>query len=95
MGYIQEKREVQDVERRQLKNDVVLSTINLTYYQETEATLRPEEPFYTPIARSLTDGFWPAGKAPIGVFYFLTPAIVGVFGFGSSCAGDENGSPSK
>ena len=79
LGQIREEREVQEAELRQLKNDVVLSTISLTYYQETEAAFRPEEPFYAQIAHNLTDGFRLLGDALIGLFYFLPLGLVGAF----------------
>lgn len=39
LGQIREEREVQEAELRQLKDEVTLSTINLTYYQQTDVTL--------------------------------------------------------
>ena len=71
LGHIREEREVQEAELRQLENEVALSTVNLTYYQETDVTLRPEEPAYTLIARNLTAGIQLLGSTLVGLFYFL------------------------
>lgn len=71
LAEIREEREVQEAELRQLKDEVALSTVNLTYYQQTEAAFRPEEPFYVQIGRNLTDGFRLVGDVLVGGFYFL------------------------
>lgn len=71
LAKIREEREAQEAESRQLKDEVALSTVNLTYYEQTEAALRPEEPFYVRIGRNLTDGFGLLGDVLIGAFYFV------------------------
>ncbi|GAB3551280.1 DUF4349 domain-containing protein [Spirosoma fluminis] len=76
LGQLREEREVQEAELRQLKEDVALSTINLTYYQESKAALRPEEPFYTQIGNNLADGFRLLGNVLVGVFYLLPLGLV-------------------
>lgn len=80
LANIREEREVQEAELKQLKDEVALSTLNLTYYQQTDVALRPEEPFYTQIAHNLTDGFRLLGDALIGLFYFapIGAVIAGV-----------------
>lgn len=77
LGQIREEREVQEAELRQLKDEVALSTINLTYYQQTELALSPEEPFYAQIGHNLTDGFRLMGNVFVGLFYFLPIGVVG------------------
>ncbi|GAB3699170.1 hypothetical protein GCM10027592_24910 [Spirosoma flavus] len=77
LATIREDREVEEAELRQLKDEVSLSTINLTYYQQTEAALSPEQPFYAQIWHNLADGFRLVGDVMIGVFYFLPLALVG------------------
>lgn len=77
LGQIREEREVQEAELRQLKDEVALSTINLSYYQQTEVALNPEEPFYAQIWRNFTDGFQLMGDVLVGLFYFLPIGIVG------------------
>lgn len=79
LGQIREAREVNEAELRQLKNEVALSTVNLNYYQETEAALRPEEPFYTQIAHNLADGFRLVGTAFVSLFYLLPLGLLVVF----------------
>lgn len=76
LAQIREEREVQEAELRQLKNEVSLSTVNLTYYEQTEAALRPEEPFYVQIGRNLTEGFRLMGSVLIGAFYFVPIGLV-------------------
>ena len=76
LAQIREEREVQEAELRQLKDEVALSTLNLTYYQQTEAALRPEEPFYAQIWHNLTDGFRLIGDVLVGVFYFVPLGLV-------------------
>ncbi|WP_461115324.1 DUF4349 domain-containing protein [Spirosoma jeollabukense] len=76
LGQIREEREVQEAEFRQLKDEIALSTIQLTYYQQTEVALRPEEPFYAQIWRNFTDGFRLMGNVVIGAFYFLPVGLV-------------------
>lgn len=79
LGNIREEREVQEAELRQLKDEVALSTLNLTYYQQTETALQPQEPFYSQIWRNLTDGFGLLSSVFIGIFYLLP---LGLFGGG-------------
>lgn len=76
LARIQEEREVQEAELRQLKDDVALSTVNLTYYQQTEAALRPEEPLYTQIYHNLADGFRLVGSVLVSVFYILPLGLI-------------------
>ncbi|MFD2570326.1 DUF4349 domain-containing protein [Spirosoma soli] len=76
LARIQEEREVQEAELRQLKNEIALSTVNLTYYQQTETALRPEEPFYRQIAHNLADGFRLVSSVLVGVFYFVPLGLV-------------------
>lgn len=77
LANIREEREVQEAELRQLKDEVALSTIHLTYYQQTEVALRPEAPFYTQIWDNLTDGFRLMGRVVVGLFYFVPLAMIG------------------
>ncbi|MVM37120.1 DUF4349 domain-containing protein [Spirosoma sp. HMF3257] len=76
LGKLREEREVQEAELRQLKDEVALSTINLSYYQQTEVALNPEEPFYAQIWRNFTDGFRLMGDVLVGLFYFLPIGVV-------------------
>ena len=76
LARIQEEREVQEAELRQLKDDVALSTVNLTYYQQTEMALSPEEPFYKQIYHNLVDGSRAVGSVLVGLFYFLPLGMI-------------------
>ncbi|GAB3990493.1 hypothetical protein GCM10028807_17780 [Spirosoma daeguense] len=76
LAEIREEREVQEAELRQLNDEITLSTINLTYYQQTEVALNPEEPFYAQIWHNLTDGFRLMGDVLVGAFYFLPIGLV-------------------
>ena len=78
LGHIREEREVQEAVLRQLKDDVALSTLNLTYYQQTEAALEPKDPFYAQIWRNLTNGFQLLGSVFVGLFYLLPLALFGM-----------------
>jgi len=77
LAHIREEREVQEAELRQLKDEVTLSTINLTYYQQTDVALNPEEPFYAQIWHNVTDGFRLMSDVLVGLFYFLPIGLVG------------------
>ncbi|WP_460965190.1 DUF4349 domain-containing protein [Spirosoma litoris] len=76
LGQIREEREVQEAELRQLKDEVALSTINLSYYQQTEVALNPEEPFYSQIWHNFTNGFRLVGDVLVGLFYFLPIGVI-------------------
>lgn len=76
LAQIREERKVQEAELRQLKDEVALSTVNLTYYQQTEAALRPEEPFYRQIAHNFADGLRLVGSVLVGVFYFVPLGLI-------------------
>jgi hypothetical protein len=76
---MREEIEVRETELRELKTNVALSTINLTFYEVREATNAPDEPFYVKIAHNLRDGFGLVGDVVIGIFYLLpVVALVGV-----------------
>ena len=79
LGQIREEREVQEAEFRQLKDEIALSTIHVTYYQQTEVALRPEEPVYAQIWNNFIDGFRLMGNVVIGAFYFLPVGLVVLF----------------
>ena len=76
---MREEIEVREAELRELKTNVALSTINLTFYEVGETTNAPDEPFYVKIAHNLRDGFGLVGEVVIGIFYLLpVVALVGV-----------------
>ena len=75
---MREEIEVHEIELRELKTNVALSTITLTFYEVGEA-IPPDEPFYVKIAHSIRDGFGMVGDLVTGIFYLLpVMALVGV-----------------
>ena len=76
LGNIREEREAQEALLRELKDEVALSTVNLTYYQETDSALRPEEPILTQIGNNLSDGFRLMSRVFVGLFYLLPLGLV-------------------
>jgi len=76
---MREEIEVHEIELRELKTNVALSTITLTFYEVGEATTTPDEPFYVKITHSIRDGFGMVGDLVTGIFYLLpVMALVGV-----------------
>ena len=76
---MREEIEVRETELRELKTNVALSTITLTFYEVGEATTAPDEPFYVKIAHNIRDGFGMVGDLVIGIFYLLpVMALIGV-----------------
>lgn len=73
---MREEIEVQQAELRDLKNDVALSTVTLTFYEQSEAANNPEDPFYVRIGHNLRDGFGLVGTVFIGLFYLLPVVLV-------------------
>lgn len=77
LDQIREEREVQETELRELKTDVALSTVNLSYYQQTERALQPEQSFFAQIVDNLGAGFRLLTVAFLGLFYLLPLLLVG------------------
>ena len=73
---MREEIEVQEALLREMKNDVAMSTVNASYYQEVEGATNPESPFYVQIVRNLRDGFGMVGDFLVGIFYFLPLLLV-------------------
>lgn len=76
LAQIQEERDVQEAELRLLKDQVALSTVHLTYYQQTPLALNPEEPFYVRIGQNLADGFQLLGTVLVSLFYVVPLGLV-------------------
>lgn len=82
LAQMREDIEAQEAVFREIKNDVAQSTIQLTYYQQTEASLNPDVPFYVKIYNNLRDGLGLIGSVFLGLFYFLPLLILlGLFGW--------------
>ena len=71
LAQMREEIEAQEAVFRELKNDIAQSTVTLTYYEQTETSLNPEEPFYVRIGRNFADGFGLLANAFVGFFYVL------------------------
>ena len=82
---IRETVEVQEAELRELKNNVAMSTIDLTFYQDTDPATAPESPYLSRIWSNLKGGFGLIGGFFLGLAY-LVPllAIFGAIGWGIS-----------
>ncbi len=78
---IREEVEVQEAELRELKGDVAMSTINLTFYQDTDATSAPESPFVARLWLNLKGGFGLIGGFFLGLAYLL-PLLAVLGGLG-------------
>lgn len=81
LAQMREDIEAQEAVFRELKNDIAQSTVTLTYYEQTEASLNPEEPFYVRIGQNLADGLGLLSSAFIGFFYVL-PLLLVLVGLG-------------
>jgi len=77
LDQIREEREVQETELRELKTDVAMSTVNLSYYQQTERARQPDEPFFAQILDNLGAGYGLLTWALLGIFYLLPLLLVG------------------
>jgi hypothetical protein len=71
LAQMREEIEAQEAVFRELKNDIAQSTVTLTYYEQTAASLNPEEPVYTRVWANFTDGLDLLANAFIGFFYVL------------------------
>ncbi len=78
---IREAVEVQEAELRTLTNDVAMSTVSLTFYQNTEATSAPESPFVVRIWANVKSGFGLIGGFFLGLAYLL-PLLAVLGGIG-------------
>lgn len=82
---IREEVEIQEAELRELKNNVALSTISLTFYQDTEAASAPESPYLSRIWGNLKGGFGLIGGFFLGLAYLLPIlAVLGSIGWAVS-----------
>lgn len=78
---IREEIDVQEAELRTLKSEVALSTVELTFYQETEATPAPEAPYLSRLGSNITSGFRLIGGFFLGLAYLL-PLVALLAGLG-------------
>jgi Domain of unknown function (DUF4349) len=68
---MREEIEMREAELRELKNDVAMSTVTLTYYEETEAADSPQDGWLARLGRNLLGGVELIGSFFLGVAYVL------------------------
>jgi hypothetical protein len=76
LGLMREEIETREAELRELKNDVAMSTVNASFYQNVEGVNAPDKPFYAKIWDSFSEGFDLLNGVFLGLFYVLPVAVV-------------------
>jgi hypothetical protein len=68
---IREEIEAKEGRQKYLNDQVDFSTITVTFYQETEASSAPEQPFYVKIWKNFVEGWSSLFNTIIGLFYLI------------------------
>ena len=68
---IREEIEAKEGRQKFLNDQVSYSTITLTFYQETETSSAPEQPFYVKIWKNFVEGWNSFFAMIIGLFYLI------------------------
>jgi Domain of unknown function (DUF4349) len=68
---IREEIEAKEGRQKYLNDQVDFSTITVTFYQETEASSAPEQPFYVKIWKNFVEGWTSLFNTIIGLFYLI------------------------
>jgi Domain of unknown function (DUF4349) len=76
---IREEIEAKEGRQKYLNDQVSFSTITVSFYQETETSSAPEQPFYVKIWKNFVEGWSSFLNMIIGLFY-LIPYILLLFG---------------
>jgi hypothetical protein len=76
---IREEIESKEGRQKYLNDQVSFSTITVSFYQETETSSAPEQPFYVKIWKNFVEGWSSFFNMIIGLFY-LIPYILLLFG---------------
>jgi hypothetical protein len=76
---IREEIEAKEGRQKYLNDQVSFSTITVSFYQETETSSAPEQPFYVKIWKNFVEGWTSFFNMIIGLFY-LIPYILLLFG---------------
>jgi hypothetical protein len=76
---IREEIEAKEGRQKYLNDQVSFSTITVSFYQETETSSAPEQPFYVKIWKNFVEGWSSFFNMIIGLFY-LIPYILLLFG---------------
>ena len=76
---IREEIESKEGRQKYLNDQISFSTITVSFYQETETSSAPEQPFYVKIWKNFVEGWVAFFNMIIGIFY-LIPYILLLFG---------------
>jgi hypothetical protein len=76
---IREEIESKEGRQKYLNDQVLFSTITVSFYQETETSSAPEQPFYVKIWKNFVEGWTSFFNMIIGLFY-LIPYILLLLG---------------
>jgi hypothetical protein len=68
---IREEIEAKEGRQKYLNDQVDFSTITVTFYQETETSSAPEQPFYVKIWKNFVEGWTSLFNTIIGLFYLI------------------------
>jgi hypothetical protein len=68
---IREEIEAKEGRQKYLNDQVDFSTISVTFYQETETSSAPEQPFYLKIWKNFVEGWSSLFNTIIGLFYLI------------------------
>jgi hypothetical protein len=79
ISVIREEIESKEGRQKYLNDQVSFSTITVSFYQETETSSAPEQPFYAKIWKNFVEGWDSFFSMIIGLFY-LIPYILLFFG---------------
>ncbi len=73
---IREEIESKEGRQKYLNDQVAFSTITVSFYQETEASFAPDQPFYVKIWKSFTSGWDSLFEVIIGLFSLIPFVLV-------------------
>jgi Domain of unknown function (DUF4349) len=73
---IREEIEAKEGRQKYLNDQVSYSTITLNFYQETESSSAPEQPFYVKIWKNFVEGWNSFFAMIIGLFYLIPYFLV-------------------
>ncbi len=73
---IREEIEAKEGRQKYLNDQVAYSTVTLNFYQETESSSAPEQPFYVKIWKNFVEGWNSFFAMIIGLFYLIPYFLV-------------------
>ncbi len=71
ISVIREEIESKEGRQKYLNDQVSFSTITVSFYQETETSSAPEQPFYAKIWKNFVEGWDSFFSMIIGLFYLI------------------------